>query len=301
MAKTPQRRQSRSTVSRGKGETVTPKPPAASLLESDPTRKPFTPEVLDKTVIAVPLLELLEAERKKLARDPTQKPAVHPIIIDLDLEFPGGRDKARDEVKAMIEELLKQAGSPSDEGVSESKSKLSQQYVFAELRGERIAELTRRDQARSDERAPTVHKDNERRLAPQRAIFHIWPDFEVAPLINRSISTVKADAARNAFGALGEGIVWAVIDSGIDEKHPHFKKHQNLELGDKQDALRHRDFTVLNESDENPLSDVYGHGTHVAAIIAGEMREEQGTIEAAVRYRDEMGVKLRGIRTPLWG
>ena len=151
-----------------------------------------------------------------------------------------------------------------------------------------IEELARRDEARGADKEITP-KSGVTQMAPHRAIFHIWPDFDVLPLISRSISTVKADAARNAFGALGEGIVWAVMDSGIDGTHPHFQKHKNLELGSEADALRHRDFTVRREEDEKPLEDVFGHGTHVAAIIAGEMTEAQGTIEADVRYRDERG------------
>ena len=46
----------------------------------------------------------------------------------------------------------------------------------------------------------------------------------------RSVATVKVDAARTTFAAWGEGIVWAVLDSGIDGKHPHFKKYKNLDL-----------------------------------------------------------------------
>ena len=100
-----------------------------------------------------------------------------------------------------------------------------------------------------------------------RAIHHIWPDFPLKPLINKSISTVKADAAHNSFAAGGAGIVWAVIDSGIDENHPHFTKYKNLEL---TPPLEHRDFT----GGDAPLEDVKGHGTHVAGIIAGQFDVE---------------------------
>ena len=42
------------------------------------------------------------------------------------------------------------------------------------------------------------------------------------PQIDRSAPTVKADAAWRSYDARGRGIVWAVIDSGIDACHPHF-------------------------------------------------------------------------------
>ena len=55
-----------------------------------------------------------------------------------------------------------------------------------------------------------------------RAIYKLWPDFPVQSQIYRSVATVKADAAYRSFGAAGAGIVWAVIDFGIDGSHPHF-------------------------------------------------------------------------------
>jgi serine protease AprX len=100
--------------------------------------------------------------------------------------------------------------------------------------------------------------------------------------VNRSVSTVKADAAHLSFSALGEGIVWAVMDSGIDENHPHFAQHKNLDAGP---GLDHMDFT---DSGANPLEDPLGHGTHVAGIIAGEFASTKGKKISGVRkYRDE--------------
>ena len=107
---------------------------------------------------------------------------------------------------------------------------------------------------------------------------------------NQSIKTIKADAARNAFGALGEDIVWAVIDTGIDGAHPHFQAYKNL-----ASPVGHRDFSASLEEDDATsakaaLEDENGHGTHVAGIIAGWVKAGDGmTIEAARRRRDEQG------------
>jgi subtilisin family serine protease len=108
-----------------------------------------------------------------------------------------------------------------------------------------------------------------------RSIYRIWPDFRVRALIDRSTRTVKADAASRAYGAQGEGIVWAVVDSGIDESHPHFVRYDTL--GGVASSL-HRDFTMEPEEEDNTpreerikraLTDECGHGTHVAGVIAG--------------------------------
>jgi subtilisin family serine protease len=94
-----------------------------------------------------------------------------------------------------------------------------------------------------------------------RSIHHIWPDFEVKAQLTKTISTVKADAAQKAFGAFGKGIVWAVMDSGIDVTHPHFNGHANVQL---EPPFAHKSFC-----DGSAEEDPFGHGTHVAGIIAG--------------------------------
>ena len=100
-------------------------------------------------------------------------------------------------------------------------------------------------------------------------------------LVYRSISTVNADAAQRLFGATGRGIVWAVLDSGIDAAHPHFRRYRNLDL---PGGLQHRDFTVT-EGGAAPLVDVVGHGTAVAGIIAGGMNQNDGRILGISRVR----------------
>ncbi len=107
-----------------------------------------------------------------------------------------------------------------------------------------------------------------------RAIYKIWPDFPVKPLIDRSIATIKADAAGRTYAATGDGICWAVIDSGIDSTHPHFGhasiNPQVCAVTHPSVIELHRDFTRPGEPNSaSALTDKFGHGTHVAGIIAG--------------------------------
>ena len=138
-------------------------------------------------------------------------------------------------------------------------------------------------------------KDVQTEMTAGHAIYRIWPDFPIGRLTTKSISTVKADAAHNAFSALGDDITWAVMDSGIDGTHPHFARHKNLEM---ELPLRHYDFTVL-DGPGYPLVDVLKHGTHVAAIIAGARdAERDGPIEAETRFRDESAtVQTRAVKS----
>jgi serine protease AprX len=239
----------------------------------------FTPDVLETTVIALPLLERLEKDGLAEPQD---------IIVDVNRDYPGGRDKAQERIRELIAQLVK-AHRVRGQGVHGRKTDLTSQYVFGRLRGDLIQELVRRDRelAEKEERKP--------------ALYRVWPDFEVQVLTDRSIATVKADAARNAFGAFGRDILWAVVDSGIDAGHPHFRAHANLEL---DPPLRHCDFTTFGEVDEEEsertaLTDEKGHGTHVAGIIAGHLRAGDGiALEATINRKDEHG-KVTQERRPL--
>lgn len=253
-----------------------------NLDESDPEEKPFLPKNLDRTVIAIPLLNNLKKEDKKRLNNPGIPPQLYKVIIDLNLQFPGGRVEAGEWVTRTVEDLIKTVGvNREDQRINQGRSKLSPQYVFAKLESQVIRELVRRDT-----RENGAQKGADTASSP-RAIYHIWPDFEIRALTNKSISTVKADAARASFAALGEGIVWAVMDSGIDIGHPHFTLHQNTVVS----PLEHLDFTGQEKGKEDP----YGHGTHVAGIIAGEMKassDADSTNKGAfgvVRGRDEEG------------
>ncbi|HVG21203.1 MAG TPA: S8 family serine peptidase, partial [Blastocatellia bacterium] len=275
-------------------------PKTLKLTQTDPNKKPFTPEILDKTVIAIPLLEKFQEEVKEIKKKKSH-PDFYQVIIDVNLEYHHGRAAARNCVMEMIEEIInKHNVDPREQRINKEKSRLSQQYVFARLSGGVIQELVDRDSLPDEEKCKKTskqqipfadkeksEKDNPQQKSPvtKRAIYRIWPDFQVKPLILKSISTVKADAARNSFAASGEDIVWAVLDSGIDEDHPHFSKHKNLTV---PSPLDHRDFTDKSE-EGGALVDLFGHGTHVAGIIAGEMTKEEGVIIAESRHRDETG------------
>jgi subtilisin family serine protease len=246
----------------------------------------FIPRSLDRSVIAIPLLrELVEESNGKRAPKP------HAVVIDLNFDYPGGRDEARKRVRALIARL------PADATVrvDEPKTALSRQYLFATMSGSAIQQLVALDNPSATPVEDARSRTRSRRPdgVGARSIYRIWPDFEIRALLIKSVSTVKADAARTAFSAAGDGVVWAVIDSGIDARHPHFKAHANLELGD---AISHHDFSGDGGTAESALTDACGHGTHVAGIIAGEFPDprrasgkRKGAVRAITRHWDESG------------
>jgi subtilisin family serine protease len=253
-------------------------------------REVFDPKILDRTVIAIPLLDRITG--KSSGRGTSVEPEPWDVIIDLNLLYPGGRAAARQRVERLVAEAISGDAFPG-QGIHANKSGLSHQYIFARLGARAIQRLVRADGS-GDERSDV--KDVQAQATAGHAIYRIWPDFPIERLTTKSISTVKADAAHNAFSALGEDIIWAVMDSGIDGTHPHFARHKNLVL---EPPLQHYDFTVL-DGHGYPLVDVLKHGTHVAAIIAGGRdaeREGEGPIEAETRFRDEADtVQTRAVK-----
>jgi subtilisin family serine protease len=100
----------------------------------------------------------------------------------------------------------------------------------------------------------------------------LWRDAGKRALLDRSGVVIQADAAHSAYHALGQGIGWAVLDTGIAAGHPHF--HQ---AGVREVVVAQWDCTVrgrpreLKPGDGRDFThlDRNGHGTHVAGIVAG--------------------------------
>lgn len=130
-----------------------------------------------------------------------------------------------------------------------------------------------------------------RLLATLDGVRSVQPDFVRAPLTDAGPGWIRADALWNAAGGSGnrgEGQIIGIIDTGIDAAHLSFEaeaagyRHRNprpgalglcaeqATAGCNGKLIGIYDFTV-GESDEeaNDGSDASGHGTHVAAIAAG--------------------------------
>ena len=90
-------------------------------------------------------------------------------------------------------------------------------------------------------------------------IHTLWKNSTKRALLNRSIETVQVITAHRGYNALGQGIGWAVLDTGIAADHPHFAKN----------IAAIWDCTQPGKPAASKKKDKDGHGTHVAGIIAG--------------------------------
>ena len=92
-----------------------------------------------------------------------------------------------------------------------------------------------------------------RTLTAARGVSKVWLDGKREAVLDHSVPQIGAPAAWAA-GYTGAGVTVAVIDTGVDQTHPD---------------LADREIAEANFSGAADNVDHYGHGTHVASIVAG--------------------------------
>ncbi|MEU9454885.1 S8 family peptidase [Streptomyces sp. NPDC048277] len=92
-------------------------------------------------------------------------------------------------------------------------------------------------------------------------IAHVWLDGVRRASLDKSVPQIGAPAAW-AKGYTGKGVKVAVLDTGIDTGHPDLRTQ----------VIAARNFTAARDT-----TDHFGHGTHVASIIAGTGVKSGGT------------------------
>ncbi len=237
---------------------------------------PSSRDLVVDSVLSQPLQERMQGAGDEPIR----------LVIELRSAYPGGVQEAAKRVRELVAQVAGPQAEVSDAGGS---------YVAAELTAEQIRGLVR-----TDIETPVPSTSDDSPGTPRASIYRIWPNFEIGALIHRTIVTTKCQAVHRYFGGLGQDIVWAVLDSGIDADHAHFARHGNLDL---PEALVHRSF-VAGTDDADATRDLAGHGTHVAGILAGEQiaDDPEKPIVAATWFQDDRGnTQVNRIELPAIG
>ena len=144
-----------------------------------------------------------DATREKLVYTIDDRQAV---LVELSLSTGAPTADIRDQFRDVFHAAFAQDPQQPPDPIP-----ISANYMRCLLTPDEVTKLADQDTARPTATPPL-----------SRTIYRIWPDYVVRAHIDRSATTIKADAATRTYGTAGIGVVWAVIDSGIDKDHPHF-------------------------------------------------------------------------------
>jgi serine protease AprX len=113
-------------------------------------------------------------------------------------------------------------------------------------------------------------------MAADNRVARVMVDRPTFPTNERVGIATGATAAKLEYGLTGKGVAVAVIDSGIAAYHDDLMRTR---FGLSPRLAHYKDFTQptsLNVTVSTLPSDEYGHGTHVAGIIAGTGYDSRG-------------------------
>ncbi len=182
-------------------------------------------------------------------------PERHSVLIELRNEWrddasPAPASEVREAIVEWIKTSIAQADPPLDEEAVDLEPLST--YVSAKLTRSEIERLT-----------------DELRLT---AVYRVFKNARKRALLDESIECLQCATAHRGYNALGKGILWAVLDSGIDPHHPHFTVgEKNIEA--VFDCLRTGPVRQWTSKSKTLGVDRNGHGTHVAGIVAGGIPE----------------------------
>ena len=157
-------------------------------------------------LVTAPRDEMPPAAQKALLTDRNDDRRV--VLVELRL-------RAGDDVRAIRQRFLRLFREVFANQRVPRPVPVGRHYMRCVLTREQVAQLVGNG---AGTRSPSV-------MTALELIYHIWPDLIVEAHLDRSLTTIKADAASRTYACGGAGVVWAVLDSGIDGRHPHFATH----------------------------------------------------------------------------
>jgi len=190
----------------------------------------------------------------------------HPTLIQLVTDDASdGANVSLDESREQLEKLIMEVLDSTNATTEMARIQRMRRFISADLTRSEIEKL--------------------RSLCGEFKIERVWRNATKRALIHQSTHTVQAKPANLGYGARGQEITWAVLDTGIAAGHPHFAKYKNVAA--QWDCTIHGDPKRINPGDAGfDNLDGHGHGTHVSAIIAGGM---------TLRDKDEKEIDLHGL------
>lgn len=214
------------------------------------------------------------------ATDTVDSGLVDPELFNVSQLLKDGRADARTDAIPALVAYTGSPGSPELRAAAKSLPASGREVTLPRLgmaavtvEKEDAASFFRAVRSKAGTEAGTQER-TARSTAP--AITRLWYDGKVKATLDRSTAQVGAPAAWAA-GFDGKGAKVAVLDSGIDLNHPDVSGRVSLS----------RSFVPGED-----VQDGFGHGTHVAATIAGTGAASGGTYKGVAPAADLMVGKV---------
>jgi len=200
----------------------------------------------------------------------------HPTLIQLVSD--DNDATSLDEVRERLNKLIRNVLIFNNAELEEGRIQLMRRFISAELTRSEIEEL--------------------RSHCNTLKIDRVWRNAVKRILLHQSAHTIQVRPANLGYGACGRNIAWAVLDTGIAASHPHFKAHDNVVAQWDCTGCGSKSSPRELRPGDNGFGtlDANGHGTHVAAIIAG-------TLTLPNNEKDKSEILLQGMapETRLYG
>jgi serine protease AprX len=138
-------------------------------------------------------------------------------------------------------------------------------------------------------------------LASDPRVARVFVDRPAFATLERTSAAIGATLAREDLGLTGAGVGVAVIDSGVSSWHDdlYMEKAAGIPYGNYVPRVVHfRDFANPWQGDGGTVYygeyayDDYGHGTHVAGIIAGNGYDSKGGRTGVAPQANVIGLKV---------
>jgi subtilisin family serine protease len=181
----------------------------------------------------------------------------HPVLIELRDQWDGGRSRAADDVRSEVVAWITRS-------LRDAKPQLTPEDADLEALATYVsARLTRSEVERLS---------TELRLD---SVYRVFKNARKRALLDESINVLQCATAHRGYEARGQGITWAVLDTGIDPLHPHFGHGTPASNIDKvYDCLKPGPIVEWDpKTPPKAGGDRNGHGTHVAGTIAGGLKD----------------------------
>ncbi|HKE95681.1 MAG TPA: S8 family peptidase [Povalibacter sp.] len=181
----------------------------------------------------------------------------HPVLIELRDEWGEGQSHAAAEVRTRVVNWITSS-------LRTARPRLTPDDVDLEaLSGYVSARLTRSEVERL---STELHLDS---------VYRVFKNARKRALLDQSINVLQCSTAHRGYDSRGQGITWAILDTGIDPLHPHFGYGTACSnIGHVYDCLTPGPVIEWNPKTHPKHGvDRNGHGTHVGGIIAGGLRD----------------------------